>query len=43
MSNKIVTQDEWLKARQAFLKEEKEFTRKRDELSKKDRDYPGLR
>jgi predicted dithiol-disulfide oxidoreductase (DUF899 family) len=36
----VVSHDEWLSARNAFLKKEKEFTRLRDELSKGRRDLP---
>ena len=43
MSNKIVTRDEWLKARQKLLKKEKEFTRKRDALSKRRQELPWIK
>jgi len=33
-SHKVVSREEWLKARKAHLAKEKEFTRKRDELSR---------
>ncbi len=39
-SKKIVSHNEWLAARTAFLKKEKEFTRLRDELSKQRRELP---
>ena len=37
---KVVSHNEWLAARTAFLKKEKEFTRLRDELSKQRRELP---
>ena len=39
----VVTHEEWLKARTAFLAREKEFTRLRDELSQKRRELPWER
>lgn len=39
-SKKVVTHNEWIAARTAFLKKEKEFTRLRDELSKQRRELP---
>src|ERR1700726_1393771 len=36
----VVSHDEWIKARTAFLKKEKEFTRLRDELSRQRRELP---
>jgi len=39
----VVSHDEWLKARTAFLAREKEFTRQRDELSQARRDLPWER
>src|ERR1700731_471392 len=36
----IVSHDEWIKARTAFLTKEKEFSRIRDELSRKRRELP---
>jgi predicted dithiol-disulfide oxidoreductase (DUF899 family) len=36
----IVTHEEWVKAREKLLEEEKEFTRRRDELSKSRRALP---
>jgi predicted dithiol-disulfide oxidoreductase (DUF899 family) len=41
--HKVVSRDEWLKARLAHLAAEKEFTRKRDELSRQRRDPPWER
>jgi predicted dithiol-disulfide oxidoreductase (DUF899 family) len=38
--HELVSHDEWLAARKAFLKKEKEFTRLRDELSKQRRELP---
>ena len=38
--HRVVSHDEWIKARQAFLAEEKEFTRRRDELSQRRRELP---
>jgi len=40
MSNAIVSHEEWLAARTAFLEKEKEFTRLRDELSAQRRALP---
>ncbi len=37
---KVVSSEEWLKARQELLVKEKEFTRLRDELSKQRRELP---
>jgi predicted dithiol-disulfide oxidoreductase (DUF899 family) len=42
-NRKIVSHAEWLAARKAFLKKEKEFTRLRDELSKQRRELPWER
>ena len=39
----VVSRDEWLKARRAHLAAEKEFTRKRDELSRQRRELPWER
>ena len=39
----VVSLDEWLAARRRLLDEEKEFTRLRDELSRKRRAIPWLR
>jgi predicted dithiol-disulfide oxidoreductase (DUF899 family) len=41
--HKVVTRDEWLKARLAHLADEKEFTRRRDELSRQRRELPWER
>jgi predicted dithiol-disulfide oxidoreductase (DUF899 family) len=40
---KVVSRDEWLKARLAHLAAEKEFARKRDELSRQRRELPWVR
>jgi predicted dithiol-disulfide oxidoreductase (DUF899 family) len=40
---KVVSHDEWLKARKSFLAKEKEFTRLRDELSRQRRELPWER
>ena len=40
MAGKIVSQEEWHRARQQFLAKEKEFTRLRDELSQQRRELP---
>jgi predicted dithiol-disulfide oxidoreductase (DUF899 family) len=40
---KVVTRDEWLKARMVHLAAEKELTRKRDELSRQRRELPWVR
>lgn len=40
MSHKVVCQEDWIKARKELLAEEKEFTRLRDELSRKRRALP---
>lgn len=39
----VVSREEWLSARTAFLKKEKEFTRLRDELSQQRRELPWVR
>jgi predicted dithiol-disulfide oxidoreductase (DUF899 family) len=39
----VVTHEEWLQARRAFLDEEKAFTRARDELSRRRRELPWER
>ena len=41
-SPKVVDREQWLAARLAHLREEKEFTRKRDELSRQRRQLPWL-
>jgi predicted dithiol-disulfide oxidoreductase (DUF899 family) len=38
--HKLATRDEWLKARMAHLADEKEFTRRRDELARQRRELP---
>jgi predicted dithiol-disulfide oxidoreductase (DUF899 family) len=40
VSHKVVSSEEWLKTRKAFLAKEKEFTRHRDELSRQRRELP---
>src|SRR5258707_13034724 len=40
---RIVSQEEWLKARRAFLAKEKEFTRARDELARQRRELPWVK
>ncbi len=40
---KIVSRDEWLVARENYLRKEKEFTRLRDELSSHRRDLPWVK
>ena len=40
--NKIVSEEEWVKARKALLKKEKEFTALRDQLSQQRRDLPWV-
>jgi len=40
MKHKVVSREEWLKARLAHLAAEKELTRKRDELSRQRRELP---
>src|SRR6478609_7601689 len=41
-SQKIVSQADWLKARQALLAREKQFTRERDALSRQRREMPWV-
>jgi predicted dithiol-disulfide oxidoreductase (DUF899 family) len=41
--NKVVSREEWLAARKAFLAEEKKFTKLRDELSRKRRELPWVK
>ncbi len=43
VKNKVVSQEEWLNARVEHLKQEKEFTRQRDALSKSRRDLPWVK
>ncbi|MFM9886840.1 MAG: DUF899 domain-containing protein [Burkholderiales bacterium] len=42
-SHQVVSSDEWLNARQAFLAKEKAFTRMRDELSRERRALPWVK
>jgi predicted dithiol-disulfide oxidoreductase (DUF899 family) len=42
-NHKLVSRDEWLSARKALLIEEKEFTRQRDELSRRRRELPWVK
>jgi predicted dithiol-disulfide oxidoreductase (DUF899 family) len=42
MKHKVVSRDEWVAARKAFLAEEKEFTRARDRLSERRRELPWV-
>ncbi len=41
--HRVVSRDEWLRARQALLTEEKALTRQRDEQSRKRRELPWVR
>lgn len=43
MEHRIVSHEDWVTARRAFLAREKEFTRQRDELSQARRDLPWER
>ena len=43
MQNQVVSRDEWLKARVALLKDEKELTRRGDELARRRRALPWVR
>jgi predicted dithiol-disulfide oxidoreductase (DUF899 family)/predicted SnoaL-like aldol condensation-catalyzing enzyme len=42
-SHKVVSREEWLKARKALLAKEKELTRQRDELSRQRRELPWVK
>ncbi len=42
-TGKVVSRDEWLAARKALLKEEKDFTRQRDQLSANRRELPWVK
>jgi len=42
-NHRVVSRDEWLAARRAFLTKEKEFTRLRDDLSRQRRELPWER
>jgi predicted dithiol-disulfide oxidoreductase (DUF899 family) len=41
-NHRIVSKNDWLAARSALLKEEKEFTKLRDKLGRKQRDMPWI-
>ena len=43
MEHRIVSRDEWLKARTALLAKEKEMTRLRDRLSAERRELPWVK
>ena len=43
MHNQVVSHDDWLKARVALLKEEKELTRRSDELARRRQELPWVR
>src|SRR5271170_5166265 len=43
MHNRIVSRDEWLMARLGLLKEEKELTRRMDEVARKRQEMPWVR
>ena len=43
MHNPVVSRDEWLAARLALLEEEKELTRRSDELARRRQDLPWVR
>jgi predicted dithiol-disulfide oxidoreductase (DUF899 family) len=43
MDHRVVSREEWLAARVKHLAEEKEFTRKRDELSRRRRELPWVK
>ena len=43
MHNQVVSRDDWLKARVALLKEEKELTRRSDELARRRQKLPWVR
>ncbi len=42
-SPQIVSREEWLRARQEHLAQEKEFTRRRDQLSRQRRQLPWVK
>ena len=42
-THRIVSEDEWLKARKQLLTQEKEFTRLRDQLSQQRREMPWVK
>ena len=43
VNHKVVSSEEWLQARKAFLAEERAFTHQRDELSRKRRELPWVK
>jgi predicted dithiol-disulfide oxidoreductase (DUF899 family) len=43
VTHKVVSSEEWLAARKAFLEEERAFTHRRDELSRKRRELPWVK
>lgn len=43
MQNQVVSRDEWIEARVALLKEEKELTRRSDELARRRQQLPWVR
>ena len=43
MRNQIVSREEWLAARVGLLKEEKELTRRSDELARRRQELPWVR
>jgi predicted dithiol-disulfide oxidoreductase (DUF899 family) len=43
MQNQVVSRDDWLKARVALLKDEKELTRRSDELARRRQELPWVR
>lgn len=43
MKNKVVTREEWLKARIALLRREKDFTRLRDQMTQQIRELPWVK
>ena len=43
MQNQVVSRDEWLAARLGLLKEEKELTRRSDELARRRQELPWVR
>lgn len=42
-NHRVVSREEWLSARLAFLAKEKEFTRLRDDLSRQRRELPWVK
>ena len=42
-NKQVVTREEWIEARRAFLAKEKELTRQRDELSRRRRELPWVK